>query len=895
MTSDQSAQPTSEESADDPLLAVRFAVPSPPQVYVERPRLMRRLDQGAEAPLTLVSAPAGSGKTALVAAWAAQRRAAGHSTAWVTFEEHDVPSTVFWPHVREALRRLDVDAPYGRYDTPEARAEMLSRLAGVLDRRTTPLTLVLDGYEIATAEESGDVDFLLRHSGRHLHVMILTRVDPVLPLHRYRLADMVVELRMADLALDEQETSRLVQLTGIELSDSSIAALARRTRGWAAGLRFACMTLDRSDDPEGAVAQLAGDTGNIAEYLMAEMLQRQPSDVRSLLLRTSVVDVLQPGLAEELAGRSASRKLAALAGRNVLVEPLADRPGWYRYHPFLRDLLRAELALESPTRRRRLHRKAGAWYARRGFLASAVSAAATVGAWADASAYVVDELAIGEVLLGHDASGLTHELRKMPATVRDPAAAVVRAALALADQDMERCAVELEGSGGPDAPESEHDRAVQASANVVRSVRSSLLGDPHTITLADQAQLALTSLEREKRVRRPALTGLVQAGKGRALLQDGELAEARIALTTAAGTQARGFDAMTVSCLGYLALIDSHQGELRRADDLASQSAAQAERAGLLLDGPPGAAEVARTWVEIERCDLRAGSERLKEALRSHAVSDEPLLQALSAVAQARILRARGELDEAALLLEGVSHDAPGTAGWPQLLLQTEAATLRIVVGEPDVALRMMEQLGAPAGAVSSLVVCRAHLERADWPGVEESLSTILVEGATLRTIVGGSLIEAALLLHRGQSGPAKVSLKRALRLAAPEGLRMPFRESSTAVLQFLQTDAELADRSIWLGSVVGARRKVLPLPRTRPARSGDGAEVEPFIEPLTAKETEVLGHLSELLSTEEIAAVMFVSVNTVRTHIRSILRKLAVSRRNEAVRRARALSLIPV
>jgi LuxR family maltose regulon positive regulatory protein len=894
-STEQSAAMAGAES-DDPVLAARFAVPRPPRLYVERPRLIKRLDQGAELPLTLVSAPAGSGKTALVAAWAAQREAAGHSTAWITFEEQDVPATVFWPHVHETLRRQGVSIPDRRYDTARAHARMLTALATTLARQTHPVTLVLDGYEIATTEESSDIDFLLRHSDQRLRVVILTRVDPVLSLHRYRLAEMVAEVRMADLAFTEAETTQLVQLAGINMSSDSIAALTRRTRGWAVGLRFAGMYLQRSDNPDQAVAQLAGDTGNIAEYLMAEVLQTQSAEVRSLLLRTSVVDVLQPGLIEELGGRSAGRTLASLAGGNVLVEPLPDHPGWYRYHPFLRELLRAELVHESPTRRRRLHKKAADWFARQGFLGSAVGLATAVEAWTDASAYVVDSLAIGQVLLGNATSELDHDLRKMPPDIGDPAAGVVRAALALADRDTDRCADELKRACDSLIPESAHDQAVELAADIVQTVRSGLLDDPQTVVHADLAQHELSTQERAKITAHPELTALVQAFKGRALLHDGEIAQARAALVASVRVEAPGCETLTLACLGYLALIDSYQGELRAADEWASQSVALAERSGLLSGGLPPAAEIALAQVSIERHDLRAGREHVRAAMRSYDMSDEPVLQALSAIVQARLLRARGEVDEAIALLQGVAARSSVTAGWLVESLQVEAAMLRVVQGEPDLAARMIEQLGKPDDAVGLLVLGHAQLQRRDWNGVEKSVSIIFAQGngVPLQTTVGARLLEVADELHRGQPGRARIALAHALRLAEPECLRRPFREAPTAVRRLLEADTELADQNAWLGSVIGSRRKILAS-RSSPGAGGtDVPHFEPYIEPLTAKETEVLGHLSELLTTEEIAMEMFVSVNTVRTHIRNILRKLAVSRRNEAVRRARALSLIP-
>ncbi len=875
----------------DPVLAVRFAVPRPPSRYVDRPRLIKRLDQGAELPLTLVSAPAGSGKTALVAAWAAQREAAGHSTAWLTFEEQDVPAVVFWPHVLETLRRQGVVLPGTRDDTANAHSQMLTELATALARRTQPVTLVLDGYEIATPEESSDIDFLLRHSDQRLRVVILTRVDPVLPLHRYRLAEIVAEVRMADLAFTEEETTRLVRLSDIRMSDDSIAALTRRTRGWVVGLRFAGMYLERSDNPDEAVAQLAGDSGNIAEYLTAEVLRTQSAEVRSLLLRTSVVDVLQPGLIEALGGRSAGRTLASLAAGNVLVEPLPDHPGWYRYHPFLRDLLRAELAHESPTRRRRLHKKAADWFARQGFLDSAVGVASEVGAWREASAYVVDGLAIGEVLLGDGSSELGHDLRRMPPEIRDPAAGVVRAALALADRDTDRCGDELERACGSFIPASAHDRAVELAADIVQTARSSLTDDPRTVMLADLAAQELSTQDREKLAAHPELGMLVQAIKARALLYDGETGRARTALMAAAGTEAPGYESLTAACLGYLALIDACQGSLRDAHELASQSVALAQRADVLPEGLPAAAEIALARVSIERQDLRAAREHVKAATRSYDGRDEPFLQAEAAIVEACLLRARGEVDEAiALLLATADH--PGVnARWPAHPLHIEAATLKLAQGDPDEAARMIEQLDGSDDAVRSLVLGHADLQRQNWSGVAESVAIILAQGnrPPLQTTVGARLLEVAHELHSGRPGRARSALSHALRLAEPEDLRRPFREAPTVVRQLLEADTVLADQNAWLEPVIGPRRKILA------ARSSlDESHLEPYIEPLTAKETEVLGHLSELHTTEEIALEMFVSVNTVRTHIRNILRKLAVSRRNEAVRRARALSLIP-
>ena len=201
-------------------------------------------------------------------------------------------------------------------------------------------------------------DFLLRHSKGKLCAVIVTRSDPVLPLHRYRLGGLVTEVRLADLAFSHDEVRELVVASGLTLADQSIEPLVTRTRGWAAGLRFATMWLRHQPDPDAAVLELAGDTGNIAEYLMAEVLELQSEADRELLLNTCVVEILRPGLIEELGGRTAARGLAQLAHGNAMVETVADHPGWFRYHPFFRELLRAELNYLAPARAIALHRRA---------------------------------------------------------------------------------------------------------------------------------------------------------------------------------------------------------------------------------------------------------------------------------------------------------------------------------------------------------------------------------------------------------------------------------------------------------------------------------------------------------------------------------------------------------
>jgi len=254
----------------------------------------------------------------------------------------------------------------------------VDRLASALSKRTEPVFIVLDFASDISADVAEDLDALLRRSGRWLRLVVVTRTDRALPLHRYRLAGTVVELRNEDLAFRLDEARELLTRTGMELSETALRAIVDRTQGWAAGIRFAALSMHQRKDTdlERTAHEFRGDTGDVAEYLRGDVLDRQPADWRQLLLQTSIVDVLQPGLSESLAGRDAQRALGALARGNVFLDELPASPGFYRYQPLFRELLRAQLTYESPAKVPELHRSAAAWMADHGFVEAAVRHAA---------------------------------------------------------------------------------------------------------------------------------------------------------------------------------------------------------------------------------------------------------------------------------------------------------------------------------------------------------------------------------------------------------------------------------------------------------------------------------------------------------------------------------------
>jgi LuxR family transcriptional regulator, maltose regulon positive regulatory protein len=869
----------------------RFEVPRLPNGYVDRGRLHRRLDKAAEMPLTLVSAPAGTGKTTLLTGWAAARSPAT-DIAWVTFEEGDSTADLFWADVHEAVRRhVRLRRPKALEDT----RQWVTSLAAALARRESRLTLVLDGFETVTDAVVVDLDFLLRHNGDRLRVVLLTRDDPALPLHRYRLEDSLHEMRMGDLAFTAGEARELLERAGVRLSTAASRSLNARTRGWAAGLRFAARSLAERADPDHAVGDVTGATGEIWEYLLAEVLDRQPGPTRSLLLNTCVVDVLRPGLVEELGGLSASRSLTRLAHANAFVEPLVEEPGCYRMHPLFRETLRVELAHASPRRLVRLHRKAAHWYAAHDRVASAVRHAASIGDWREAAGYVVDRLAVGR-LLSDPHGTMAEALHEVPDRIADPATAVVRAALALSACDADRCAEELTLARAGASTGATRHRDVHLSADLLAAVQACFFAAPEVASRrVSEAERAIAAYPTARLEAHPDLVTLLQASKGVASLRRGDFREARQAFVAGAGyASAPGCEPLAVACFGYLAQIASLEGHLRRAREWANRAITGADSLGTPAAERPVNARVALAWVSVEQYELEEARGHVRAARSSHTLQGDPIAQVMLAIVQARLSRAHGDLNGALATIEQIRVQTQSAPAWLLDRLVIEEASLHLALGRPDSAVHEVARLAEPRELAGVLLRAQARMDQDADVTLDGRLTAVLGAQAALPALVSGWLLEAANRLRGGEFDRARVALDRSLRLAAPETLRRPFHDAPPEVRHLLADGLQRGGHGGWLdgadGQVNGHANGRGPGPPGQLRRELPNGAMR---ETLTAKELEVLGHLAELLTTEEIAATMYVSVNTVRTHVRSILRKLSVSRRNEAVRRARELSLI--
>ena len=863
-----------------------LGVPALPTTFVPRARLFVALDRGVRGPLTLVSAPAGTGKTVAVASWVAAARAPG-PVAWVSLSEAAGGPDAVWSLLIEALHRTGVvlEGWATRQGVPSAQQR--HRLARQITSQPEAITVVLD-CDVDLSKEAADaVHQLVAACQGQLRLIVLSRSDPLLPLHLYRLDDALAEIRLADLAFTRAEAEQLLAHRGVRLPSAALDIVCNRTRGWAAGLQLASMSLANSPDPSATARQLTGASGTVAEYLMSEVLDAQPPPARRLLLETSVVDVVRPGLAEALAGPYAQRALTFLARGNAFVEPVPDIAGAYRYHPLFRELLYAQLAFESPDDLPRLHLAAARWLASAGAVGDAIRNAVAADEWETAACFLVDDLAIAEIICA--ARGSMGDLfAGMPEHAGGAAAAIVRSALALA--------------AGDDTAARRHVRAATAhpfeadswvagavSAAFLEALLAEARDDVDAVMqAADETKQRLADVPSERTGARPELMARLEAAKAAAFARSGRLSDAAgcYAAAIRAGTRT-GFERSYVDWHGHLALLAAWLGQYRKAARFAEQAQFVQREAGIARAQCSAAAEVALAWVALEIYDL-AEARRHILAARECRASDDVVPQGALALVDARVRRAHGDLTGARKVLDQACAQ-PGAPSWLTDRLAVEAAAVEAALSGGARPVKLAVDLSGPA--LEEAMLARTQARLSSGKDLDRPVAIPNGSSAILPTRVDRWLLESYRRLRRGETQQAADALNHSLRLAAPEQLRRPFREAPAEVRRLFRARRDLASQHRWLlgGDADGAA-----------ARAGAPAQVgsadladQVMVEQLTQKELEVLGHLAELLTTEEIASAMFVSVNTVRTHVRNILRKLAVSRRNEAIRRARDLGIL--
>ena len=414
------AESAGQTVATSPLLETKLYIPKWRPGLVSRPRLVERMHQGIERKLTLVSAPAGFGKTTLLAEWLAATPASQRAAGWVSLDQTDNDPAFFWAYFITALQKVQSEIGESALSLlhspqPPAIESILTTLINEINAIEDDFAFILDDFHVIDAQPvHGAIAFLLDHLPPQMHLVIASRSDPPLPLARLRGRGESTELRASDLRFTPDEAAAFLNgVMGLDLSAGDVAALETRTEGWIAGLQLAALSMQGREDVPGFIAAFSGDDRYIVDYLVEEVLQRQPKSIRSFLLQTSILDRLSGPLCDAVTGQEDGKgMLEDLERGNLFVVPLDDKRHWYRYHHLFADVLQAHSMEEQPDRVPILHGRASEWYEQNGLLSDAIRHALAAEDFERAAGLV--ELAFSATLSSRQDATLLGWLKALP-------------------------------------------------------------------------------------------------------------------------------------------------------------------------------------------------------------------------------------------------------------------------------------------------------------------------------------------------------------------------------------------------------------------------------------------------------------------------------------------------
>lgn len=889
---------------DDLFLKTKLLVPPLRSQLVPRPRLDALLRRALDLPLTLVSAPAGFGKTTatLVAARALQA-GTGIMLAWLALDAHDDLPARFWRYLVASLHPVvptagaEVAAALALPQPPPIQPLLITLLNALTDH-AAPLLLVLDDYHaISQAEIHAGLAFLLEHAPPNLHLVLITRADPPLPLHRWRARGQLLDLRADLLRFDQTEAVAL--LTGamdLALSDAEVARLVAQTEGWAAGLHLAGLALQGA--PPGQrdlVARLSQSTRYIADYLTEEVLAQQPAPVQAFLLQTSILDRLCGTLCDVVTGQHGGQEvLETLTRRNLFVTRI-DSPdsvgggGWYRYHPLFAELLQGQLRVRQPELLPTLHRRAAGWHVASGLVEPAIEHALAGEDDAQASD-LIERHASGIVMAGQT---LTIEpwLQRLPEAWRRR---LPRANLALAWSLL------LRGHSGEFVPYLERATAALTAED------HALWGEVHALraTLAEsqgQTDQALAYARQALDAISPDnlfAQAMVRTSFASTLRSRGAVGEA-IAAYEQAVPLCRAAGLLLPQMLGHTHLAHLYllQGRLHQAE-AATRPAVAAARHHPVASLPL----LPRAMVLLEWDRLEETEELLQQAMALGRAGGIHTVLTRGETVLARLRRAQGDPAAAQALLDAAAarlpHEAPT---WVEALLIAEQVQLWLAQGALDAAEHLLARRGAAVDAAAGherdlLPLTWARLRHRQGKLAEARALVDVVLAAAVANGRQGRMIEALLLraqLHMaaGAMPPAQADIQRALEIAAPEGYLRSFLDAGTVVATLLRRmKDEGGGMKPYIAELLAAYGQMTP---SAPDPQPSALSPQRLAEPLTERELEVLRLLARGLTYQQIADALVVSLNTVRHHVKGLYGKLQVAGRMQALARAQALDLL--
>ncbi len=908
------------------LVTTKLRAPRTRPKLVVRPRLLEALARNEVCPLTLLSAPAGFGKTTLLAEWLGDHDEEGQkkSVAWVSLEESDSDPARFLTYLVGALQQVEEGIGEGVLASLRSPGmPPIEALMGVLVNELAAIpgrtTLVLDDYHLIDTESVHEAtSFLIEHLPGNVHLVISGRADPPLPLARLRARNQMTEIRAADLRFTSEEaTAFLGDVMGLTLSASDVAALEEVTEGWVAALQLAALSMRDREDVSGFVESFSGSNRHVLDFLAEEVLERQTEGVREFLLHTSVLERMNAPLCGALTGRSDGQgMLERLERENLFVVALDDERGWYRYHHLFADFLRARLRRESPERFSESHLRAASWYEREGWASEAVEHALVAGD-AERAARLVEHNAVALFARG-EGTIVDRWLSALPADLirSRPRLCLARAIWALIGgrvDEVEPLLADAERAlATADQP---HEPPVEEAPGELANV-------PGTVAQL-RAGLARQRGDAERTIRF-AKRALAHAGEGEwylrylarwnlavATLMQGRVGEAEEALADLVRDPwARGHNRYFAARACYsLSQAQRGQGRLGAALGTCQEALQLAAEADRPLPAAACLAHVGLAEILREQNKLDAALEHATEgvALCRQLGYAQQLVTSLTVLAWVR--QARGDRTGALEAIGEAERALPG----PEVVVDrsfpvaVQTARLLLAQGEVSAAARWAAERGLGVEDEVSYLREREHLVLArvllaGEAGKPEQARMLLERLLAAAEAAGrtGSVIEilalqALALWAANRKERAVNTLTQALALAEPEGYVRTFADEGAPMGDLLSEvlDAQRRRRRPDTASPAVPARYLAKLLAALAREDAVPAADQRLPEPLSERELEVLALIAASMSNKEIAGKLFVSVGTVKTHINNLYRKLGASSRIQAVARAREMGLI--
>ncbi len=892
-----------------PLLTTKFHIPATREHVVPRLRLRQRLAEALtrELSLIVISAPAGFGKTTLLSEWIQQLSL---PVAWLSLDPADNDVARFLAYLSAALQKIH--QPAGQMMATALRAASLPETESLLTALVNEISssaqtgvLVLDDYHVIDAPAvHAALAFLVDHLPAQLHLVVAGRTDPPLPLARLRARDQLIELRAADLAFTPIESAAFLnEIMRLNLTQADVAALAERTEGWIVGLQMAALSLQGRADRSDFVRAFTGSHRFVLDYLIEEVLERQPIDVQDFLLQTSILDQMTAALCAALTGRADSQAvLQQLEQANLFIVPLDDERRWFRYHHLFADLLRSRLIQTRPELVPSLQRRASEWYARNDLLAEAMKAAVAAGD-VDGVARLAEENVIA--LMDHgELSKLVGWMNAVPVEVMRtrPWLCVAHAWAAVYAGQMsavEPCLQEAERVLLEQAANQSRDARLFGHIATIRSNVALLVGDDdHAVELACDALQNLS--DKDFLARSFALRVL-----GLTYRTDGDLDTALILLREASDMNRRAGDShLAITVLHDLARTEMLHGELQQAFATCQEGLRLVEehqrRGGGQLPAT-GCIYALLGRVLCEQNDLAAAINyaQTSVALSRHWELAEVLADCY--VDLSMILRTRGELDAALDAIRAARQTAQRLSDWYVSMIEPYQMRIHLARGEMAALAHWVarQQSVTDFGrnvytAHNGFILARIFIAQQRYGEALPVLEQVLRSSETVQVIdhvLEALVLEALTFEAQHKTDLALNVLKRALALGEPRGYVRVFVDEGAPMADLLRQAAARGMSIDYVQRLLAALKDEQDRRERRLHPSALNAR--PLSEPLTDRELEVLRLVAIGQSNEVIAATLVISVETVKKHLKNIYGKLDVHSRLEAVNHVREAGLL--